>query len=355
MKKLRQKLTPLLFFLFCLSQNYACKYSTKNNPATVSQIEKIESILSTISEKKNAYTKGMIWINGGAFDMGCKDCKMPDALPLHRVQVSGFWMDETPVTNKEFMEFVEETGYKTVAEQLLSQEEFPELAKEDLGPGSAVFVSPSSSVDLNNPTDWWRFVLGANWCHPEGEGSNIINRFDHPVVHICYQDALAFCKWAGKRLPTEAEFEFAAKGGQSTIFPWGNELKPKGKWAANIWQGQFPNKNKMEDGFKSTSPVKTFPPNPYGLYDMGGNVWQWCSDWYSADYYDELKEAGGTALNPTGPGESYDPNDPNLQKKVQKGGSFLCSDQYCTRYFLGSRGKGEIFSASSNLGFRCVK
>lgn len=342
----------LFLLLFGCQQNGSESTGEVKLPHDAEQ--KIAAALSSIQQQKDTTTAGMVWINGGSFEMGCKDCGMPDALPVHPVRLASFWIDETPVTNAQFAEFVAATGYQTVAEQPLTKEEFPQLSYEERQPGSIVFVAPASPVDLNNPGHWWRFVQCANWRNPEGPGSNIKNKMDHPVVQICYQDALAFAKWAGKRMPTEAEFEYAARGGVSTNFSWGNALKPGGKWAANIFQGKFPHQNTAADGFSGTSPVNAFPANGYGLYDVSGNVWQWCSDWYRADYFEQVSK-NGLVDNPSGPDESHDPDEPGLPKKVQKGGSFLCSDQYCSRYYLGSRGKGEVFSASSNVGFRCAK
>lgn len=342
----------LMIFLFGCKPVDTVPLVEESSPQATEQ--KMAVVLSSITPRKDTTTDGMVWVKGGTFDMGCKDCGMPDALPVHPVRVEGFWIDETPVTNAQYAEFVNATGYKTIAEQPLSKEEFPQLSDEERQPGSIVFVAPSSPVDLNNPGQWWRFVHVADWQHPEGPGSDIKNRMNHPVVHVCYQDALAYCKWAGKRLPTEAEYEFASRGGVPTTFAWGTELKPGGKWAANIFQGEFPNNNTTADGYQGTSPVKAFPANGYGLYDMSGNVWLWCSDWYSDDYFNQVSKAG-MAVNPKGPAQSNDPLEPGMEKKVQKGGSFLCSDQYCSRYYLGSRGKGEVFSASSNVGFRCVK
>jgi formylglycine-generating enzyme required for sulfatase activity len=296
----------------------------------------------------------MVWIPGGAFWMGCEDCQMPDALPLHEVTVDGFWIDETPVTNAQFEKFVEATGYKTIAERDPDPKGFPGADPNLLAPGSAVFFSPEHDVPLNDPLQWWRYVPGANWRHPEGRDSTIKGREDHPVVHVAWDDAAAYAKWAGKRLPTEAEFEYAARGGvDRQLFAWGNELRPGGRWAANVWQGSFPTKNTNEDGYERTSPVKAFPPNGFGLYDVGGNVWQWCSDWYRPDYFQTL--ADRITRNPQGPPDSLDPQEPDIPKRVLKGGSFLCSDHYCVRYLAGSRGKGAADTGASNVGFRLVR
>jgi formylglycine-generating enzyme len=300
--------------------------------------------------------EGMVWVPGGTFWMGCDDCDMPDTLPVHAVTVDGFWMDAAPVTNAEFRKFVEATGYATVAERQPNPEDFPGVPQEKLVAGSAVFTPPLSAVSLDNFLNWWKYVPGANWKHPEGPGSDLSGRADHPAVQIAWEDAAAYAKWAGKRLPTEAEFEFAARGGlDRNHYAWGDELKPGGKWPANIWQGRFPWRNREEDGYARTSPVTAFPPNGFGLYDMGGNVWQWCADWYRPDYFETLAAGGGVARNPQGPEDSFDPQEPGVAKRVQKGGSFLCSDEYCTRYLVGSRGKGAPDSGGSNTGFRCVK
>jgi formylglycine-generating enzyme len=299
--------------------------------------------------------EGMVWIPGGTFWMGCATCEMPDALPVHLVTVEGFWADETPITNAQFEKFVKATGYVTIAERKPDPKDFPGAPVENLVPGSAVFSPPKEEVSLDNPYVWWKYVKGASWKNPEGPGSSTKGRENHPAVHIAWDDAMAYAKWAGKRLPTEAEYEFAARGGMDRkLYSWGNELQPAGHWPANIFQGQFPTKNLVEDGFATTSPVKAFPPNKFGLYDVGGNVWQWCSDWYRPDYF-EQQAAQGTVRNPQGPSESHDPQEPGIPKRVQKGGSFLCSDQYCVRYLVGSRGKGAVDSGSSNVGFRCVK
>ena len=231
----------------------------------------------------------MVWVPGGTFWMGCDDCGMPDALPVHLTRVAGFWMDEVPVTNQDFERFVRETGYLTIAEQPLDPKQFPGVPASKLIPGSAVFVPPASVRSLDNPMQWWQYVGGASWRHPEGEGSTIKGREQHPVVHVAWDDAVAYLKWAGKELPTEAQYEFAARGGlDRKHYAWGDELHPQGHAAANIWQGSFPVANTATDGYRGTSPVKAFPVNGFQLYDMGGNVWQWCADWYRPDYYATL-------------------------------------------------------------------
>ena len=291
----------------------------------------------------------MALIKGGSFQMGSAD--FPDAKPVHAVSVNNFWMDTHEVTNAQFEKFVSATHYATVAERPLNPKDYPGVPADKLVPGSAVFTPPTQPVSLVNPLVWWQYVAGASWRHPQGPKSSIVGKGNDPVVQVCYEDAAAYAKWAGKRLPTEAEWEFAARAGhKGTKYYWGNELKPSGKWTANIFQGRFPNNNTKEDGFQTLAPVKTFPANANGLYDMDGNVWEWCSDLYRPDYYQT-----SPANNPKGPGSSYDPEEPNVVKHVQRGGSFLCSDQYCIRYKAGSRGKGETSSASNNLGFRCVK
>ena len=293
----------------------------------------------------------MVHIPAGTFQIGTNDPAFPDAHPVHKVFVKEFWMDEHEVTNAEFERFVKSTNYVTVAERKLNPKDYPGVPVESLVPGSGVFSPPGQPVNLDNPLQWWKYVAGASWRHPFGPASNIIGQENNPVVHVSYEDALAYAKWADKRLPTEAEWEYAAQGKQPGLkYYWGNELKPGGKWKANIYQGDFPNNNTAEDGFAGIAPVKRYPANGYGLYDMDGNVWEWCDDFYRPDYY-----AKSPSDNPKGPADSYDPDEPNVVKRVQRGGSFLCSDQYCIRYRPGSRGKGEVSSGSNNLGFRCVK
>lgn len=308
---------------------------------------------------------GMVWVPGGEFAMGSDAsndslCGLPgvtrDAQPIHRVYVDGFWMDKTEVSNEQFRKFADATGYVTIAERTPTAEEFPGAPPENLVAGSVVFAPTDHPVPLNNHYQWWTYVKGANWRHPLGPGSDLKGKEKYPVVHIAYPDAVAYAKWAGKRLPTEAEWERAARGGlDGKVYAWGDELKPGGKWMANIYQGRFPVKDTGEDGFAGIAPVAQFPPNGYGLYDMAGNVWEWCSDWYRPDYYVKLAKAGGVARNPQGPDSPYDPSEPGEKKRVHRGGSFLCTDQYCTRYMVGTRGKGEVTTGCNHLGFRCVK
>lgn len=300
--------------------------------------------------------EGMVWVPGGQFWMGAAEDHMKDARPWHRVYVDGYWMDKSEVTNEEFARFVKATGYMTVAERKPRAQDYPQARPEMLIAGSVVFTPPRHPVALNNQFQWWNYVGGANWRHPEGSASSIANRMNHPVVHIAYEDALAYCQWAGKRLPTEAEFEFASRGGlDRKRYAWGDEFMPGGKHMANTYQGHFPDTNSGEDGYLATAPVGSFPANGYGLFDMAGNVWEWTSDWYRADYYQSLAASDQIAVNPKGPADSLDPNEPGVKKRVQRGGSFLCTDQYCARYIAGGRGKGEADTGTNHLGFRCVR
>jgi formylglycine-generating enzyme required for sulfatase activity len=265
-------------------------------------------------------------------------------------------MDRTAVSNDQFAHFVAATGYITVAERQPDPKDFPGAKPEDLAPGSVVFTPPSHTVDLDNALVWWRYVKGANWRHPEGPASDINSRGNHPVVQVAWEDAAAYAKWAGKRLPTEAEFEFAARGGlDRQPYVWGKEFKPGGKFQASTVQGHFPEHNTAADGYAGTSPMGSFPPNAYGLADMAGNVWEWCVDWYRADYYKQIAQNGDVIRNPQGPPDSFDPDEPGVTKRVQKGGSFLCTDQYCARYMPGSRAKGEPSTGTNHAGFRCVR
>jgi formylglycine-generating enzyme required for sulfatase activity len=246
--------------------------------------------------------------------------------------------------------------YVTIAERQPDARDFPGAPPENLVAGSVVFTPPPAPVPLEDHFGWWSYVKGANWRHPEGPNSDLKGREKHPVVHVAYDDALAYARWAGKRLPTEAEWEFAARGGlDRKPFVWGDEFKPGGKFQANTFQGHFPDHNTAEDGFAGTSPVGWFPANGFGLFDMAGNVWEWTSDWYRADYYQSLAATKQVARNPQGPSDSLDPSEPGTKKRVQKGGSFLCTDQYCARYMPGGRGKGDPDTGTNHLGFRCAR
>jgi sulfatase modifying factor 1 len=311
--------------------------------------------------------EGMAWIPGGEFSMGAADPLGPDAnvvgmqatedsRPIHRVYVDGFWMDVTEVTNRQFAKFVEATGYVTVAERTPTAEEFPGAPPENLVAGSVVFSPPDHAVPLDSHFRWWSYVKGASWRHPEGPESDLRGRDDFPVLHVAFEDAEAYAKWAGKRLPTEAEWEFAARGGLSgQTYPWGDDFKKDGRWMANTHQGHFPDHDTHADSHGGVAPVSQYPPNGYGLHDVAGNVWEWTTDWYRHDTYADLAKAGGVARNPSGPSSSVDPSEPGVQKRVQRGGSFLCTNEYCSRYMVGTRGKGEPRTGTNHLGFRCVK
>jgi formylglycine-generating enzyme required for sulfatase activity len=312
-------------------------------------------------EMKKGAPEGMVWIPGGEFVMGSTEEEPANnAMKAHTVKVDGFWMDETEVTNVQFKRFADDTGYKTVAERPLDWEELkkqlpprtPKPADDVLQPGSMVFVPPAEPVMLNDYSQWWHWVVGANWRHPEGPGSSLKGRDNHPVVHIAHEDAVAYAEWAVKRLPTEAEYEFAARGGlDGKTFSWGDELNPQGKYLANYFQGAFPNNDTGDDGFIGTSPVKSFPPNGYGLYDIIGNVWELCSDWYSVDQ----PHVNSIVSNPSGPASSRDPDDPYAIKHVSKGGSWVCSNQYCSNYKPSGRQGSAYDSGMNHTGFRCVK
>lgn len=306
---------------------------------------------AALNPAPSAPPEGMVWIPPGTFRMGSDDPGFPESHPAHDVTIDGFWMDATEVTNEQFAKFVQATGYVTIAERKPDPAQFPGVPPGDLVPFSAVFTPPPQKVPLNNAQGWWKVQPGASWRHPEGPGSGLEGREQHPVVHVAFPDAEAYAAWAGKRLPTEAEWERASRGGlEGKRFLWGDELKPGGRWAANLWQGDFPHANSAEDGHPATAPVGSFPPNPYGLHDMAGNVWEWCSDWYREDYF-----RSSPSRSPKGPASSLDPREPGAKKRVQKGGSFLCSDQYCVRYLPGSRHCGEIETGSPHVGFRCAR
>ncbi len=312
--------------------------------------------------RNNASTKGMVNIPGGTYLMGStnKDGR-PDEYPQHKVKVHGFLMDATEVTNADFAAFVQATGYITTAEQAPDWEEIkkqlpegtPKPAADLLVASSLVFVPPSYPVDLNG-AQWWQWQKGADWRHPQGPGSNIEGKANYPVVHVSWYDAAAYAKWAGKRLPTEAEWEWAARGGLiDQAYSWGEEDVDAGKPKANTWQGHFPDKNTNGDGFVRAAPVQQYQANKYGLYDMAGNVWEWCSDWYRNDYYKQGAEK--TLDNPTGPTSSSDPEEPTVPKRVVRGGSFLCHSSYCSSYRVSARMKTSPDTGLEHTGFRCVK
>jgi formylglycine-generating enzyme required for sulfatase activity len=308
---------------------------------------------------------GMVWIPGGEFSMGAPDPSdandrvgmqaASDSRPVHRVYVDGFWMDRTEVTNVQFATFVKATGYITVAERTPRAEDFPGAPPENLVAGSVVFSPPGHAVPLDSHFRWWSYIMKADWRHPLGPNSSIEGKDDFPVVHVAFEDAVAYAAWAGKRLPTEAEWEFAARGGLSgQLYPWGNAFRSEGRWMANTHQGEFPQHDTGDDHVTGIGKVAQFPPNGYGLYDVAGNVWEWVTDWYRPDYYSELASAAEVARNPQGPPSSVDPTEPGVAKRVHRGGSFLCTDQYCSRYMVGTRGKGESNTGTNHLGFRCV-
>ena len=314
------------------------------------------------SEKKsdNNYS-GMVLIKGDTFLMGSNDSEgHPDERPMHEVKINSFWIDITEVTNLQFKEFVDATGYITTAEMKPDWNELkkdlpPNTPKPDeslLVPASLVFKKNENITNLNNHTQWWNWVKGANWRHPGGEGTSIDGKDNHPVIHVSWFDAMAYAKWKGRRLPTEAEWEFASRGGlKNNKYSWGND--PNLSKYANTWEGTFPKNNIKIDGFESTSPVKSYPPNNYGLYDMSGNVWEWCSDLYNFNYYSTLSNT--IADNPKGPEKSFDPNEPYSEKRVVRGGSYLCSKSYCTGYRNSMRMKSTPDTGSMHTGFRTVK
>jgi sulfatase modifying factor 1 len=297
-----------------------------------------------------ARTKGMVSIPSGTFVMG-SERHYPEEAPVREVTVVGFWIDDRPVTNLEFLRFVKDTGHVTSAEQAPDPAQYPDAKPDMLFAGSIVFEKTIGPVDLRDPHNWWTWTKGADWRHPQGPGSSLHGRERHPVVHVAHSDAEAFAAWAGKELPTEAEWEFAARGGlDGAEYAWGDELMPKGRPMANTWQGKFPYENRLTDGYEGTSPVGRFPPNGYGLYDMTGNVWEWTTDWYTNDH------------QPASPCCAADPRaasvDPNyaaaIPRRVMKGGSHLCAPNYCRRYRPAARMAQPIDTSTSHLGFRCV-
>ena len=338
----------IIFILFIILLNQSCKNQT--------QIKKEEQI---------SQIPGMVWIPGGIYDMGASDgdrMALSHEKPKHTVKVDGFYMDETEVTNAQFSRFIEATNYITTAErpvdwELIKQQLPPGTPKPHdslLLPGSLLFKKTKESVpNLYDFSQWWRWTNGANWKQPEGKGSSIDGKDNHPVVHVSYEDAMAYCHWAGRRLPTEAEWEFAARGGKrDKIYFWG-DLTDKLSSYVNSWEGEFPVDNTQADGFEKSAPVKTYPPNGYGLYEISGNVWEWTSDWYSSQYYQYCKENSITN-NPKGPNEAFNPNNPYIDERIIRGGSFLCNASYCASYRVSSRMATDPNTSLEHLGFRTV-
>lgn len=330
-----------------------------NSKVDNGEVEKhVSQVFNTL--KSDLPLGEMVLIPEGNFEMGGNNEQADaDEFPKHSVKVKSFWMDAHEVTNRQFMEFVQQTDYITVAERPIDWEELkkqvepgtPKPSDEILQPGSMVFQPTNGPVPMNNPGQWWHWIYGANWKNPDGPNSNIDSKLDHPVVHVSYEDANAYAKWVGKRLPTEAEWEWAARGGlEDPVYPWGNEPVKNASSKANFWQGMFPYEDRGEDGFRGTSPVMSFAANGYGLYDMAGNVWEWCEDWYHFEGY-KMKEKGGSR----GPSESLDPQEPRIPKRVVRGGSFLCNDSYCSGYRVSRRMKSSEDSGLNHTGFRCVK
>jgi len=358
-----------LFFIRCNSyseKKQVSVYEKKDSAISCMMMPtrfSVPSADSSLQFNGDTSVNGMVFIKGGTFMMGGDNFQSStDEYPKHKVQVSSFLMDATEVTNAQFAKFVKATNYITTAEKKPDWEEM----KQTLPPGtskpadsmlvaaSLAFHPTSGPVNLNDFSQWWSWVKGADWKHPEGPNSNIQGKENDPVVQVSWYDAMAYCKWAGKRLPTEAEWEFAARGGlENDIYPWGNEPINSGKSKANSWGGNFPYYNDQKDGFKTVAPVKCFAPNGYGLYDMAGNVWEWCSDWYDANYYQSLGKT--IAINPTGPQKSFDPEEPYTAKRSLRGGSFLCNDSYCSGYRVARRMKSSPDTGLEHTGFRCVR
>ncbi len=325
--------------------------------------KKLNSEIKNSDERQaiNNQKIDMVLIPGGVLNMGGDNEQAdPNEFPKHKVAVNGFWMDETEVTNAQFSEFIKATKYLTIAERPIDWEAMekdlppntPKPPDSLLQPGALVFRSTNQPVPLNNPALWWYWTIGANWQHPDGPDSGIQDKMNHPVVHIAWEDATAYAEWAGKRLPTEAEWEWASRGGlEDQTYPWGGEDVNAGKPKANFWQGLFPFENNLKDGHQTTSPVKSFPPNGYGLYDMAGNVWEWCYDWFDFDYY---KKSEAVQANNKGPTKAFNPRMPYQQEKIIRGGSFLCNDDYCSGYRNARRMGSSIDTGLSHTGFRCV-
>ncbi|QLE01902.1 formylglycine-generating enzyme family protein [Galbibacter sp. BG1] len=354
------RILPIIFLGVFFTQ---CKQDKKST----AEVIKAEAPAEVLTEKpKDIKTpEGMVWIPGGSYTQGAREndeFALSHEKPAHPVRVDGFYMDETEVTNDEYAKFVEETGYVTVAERKIEWEDIkkqvppgtPKPHDSLLRPGSLVFKKTKTSVpNLYDFSQWWEWKVGANWKHPKGPGSSIEGKGDYPVVHIAYEDAIAYCEWAGRRLPTEAEWEWAAHGGtKNSMYAWGDDIE-KLNDEANTWDGEFPTRNDKKDGYENKAPVRSFPPNSFGLYEMSGNVWEWTKDWFNVNYYSELLQQG-EVTNPEGATTSYNPNTPLSDERVIKGGSFLCSDTYCASYRISARMATSLDSGQEHLGFRTV-
>lgn len=347
--------TCISLFAACLAVfSFSCQSNSSQGTGTTNKKS---------TQPESSTNEGMVWVEGGEFIMGSnEDDVYPAEKPAIKQAVAGYWMDKTEVTNEQYNAFVEATGYVTLAERKPLWEDLkkqlpPGTPRPDeslLQPGSLVFIPPNRPVSTDDYSQWWTWVNGANWKHPEGPESNLDGRRNHPVTHIAYEDAVAYAEWAGKRLPTEAEWEYAAKAGKTNQrYAWGEELHPNGQYMANTFQGMFPHGNEGKDGFMGTSPVKSFPPNELGLYDLIGNVWEITSDWYDAIKFERI--AGNAPRLDSGMNQCYNPNNPYAQERVIKGGSFLCAENYCVNYRPTARQGHAYDSGSSNVGFRCVK
>ena len=361
--KTNQMISKPIILIYCsfFILLFGCKPKTE-------QLEKTADKPSIESPQKPPMEspEGMVWIPGGEFVQGAvlqDKMAMMHEKPAHRVRVDGFFMDIHEVTNAQFAKFVEETGYVTVAEREIDWEEMkkqlpqgtPKPHDSILQPGSLVFKKTKSSVpNLYDYSQWWEWKIGADWKHPNGPGTDIVGKENEPVVHIAFEDAQAYCKWAGSRLPTEAEWEYAARSGRKDeLFFWGSDVSMLSS-QANTWEGEFPVENIMDDGFERTAPVMSYPKNDFGLYDMAGNVWEWTSDWYNTNYYKELASNGETAQNPKGATSAFNSSNPYVEEKVIKGGSFLCSASYCASYRISARMATSPDSGMEHLGFRTV-
>ena len=360
----RNAVGPALLGLGTFALAYFATLASKPRPVEVSLQDDRPSQATARGANPTDKPQGMVWIQGGEFRMGSDaPTAWQDERPSHRVVVDGFWIDITEVTNAEFKKFVEATGYVTTAEQPPTVEEIlgnsppgtPPPSPDMLVAGSLVFTPPGGEVPLNDLRRWWKWTPGANWQHPEGPGSDLKGRENHPVVQVSWFDAKAYAEWAGKRLPTEAEWEYAARGGLDSMpYVWGAAGPSETNPQANLWTGSFPHKNTAMDGFAGTAPVRKFEANGYGLYDMAGNVWEWCADWYDRDLY-QSRSPTEAVINPRGPEQSRDPLRPYMSQRAQRGGSFLCNDSYCSRYRPSARHGCTPDTGMSHVGFRCVK